>query len=546
MSGRKTVTRRQFMAATALACSGLWLANNKIRPNILWLTMEDVCPDLGCYGDAVAHTPNIDAFAQQAVRYTHCFSVSGVCAPSRACLATGMYSNSIGCHHMRTRTKDFPWLPRPYEAAPPAYVKHFAEYLRAAGYYCSNNVKTDYQFGEPVSVWDECSQTAHWRNRTAGQPFFTVINHTACHESQIRMPLDKKAITDPAAIQLPPYYPDTPLVRKDYARYYDNINTVDAQIGVRLAELSEDGLEETTIVFIFGDNGRGLPRAKRWLYDSGLHVPLLIRWPGKFLPGTVSDRLVSFVDFAPTVLSLANAAVPKYMQGQAFLGAQEKPARRYIYAARDRMDETYDYIRAVRDERFKYVRNYQPEKPYCQNIEYMDQMPTMQEWRRLHAEGKLMGPQTLFFAESKPAEELYDVVNDPYEINNLAQDPSCKNDLLRLRKALEKWRKNIHDMGEIPEKEMVARMWPNGQQPQTALPSMHPVPGRYKTWPTVKLTCKTPGASIVYTDESKPEPHWHLFSKPIRLTCGLLRCKAIRYGYKESAEVKGQFEIESA
>jgi len=550
MADRQEWNRRQFISsATFIALAPLLpeivhSGKREDRPNILWLTLEDVCPDLGCYGDPVAQTPCMDAFSRQGVRYSHCFSVSGVCAPSRACLATGMYSNSIGTQHMRTRTKNFTWLPKPYEAVPPVEVKHFAEYLRRAGYYCSNDVKTDYQFGNPVSIWDDCRAGAHWRQRAKGQPFFSVINHTITHEGQIRMPLDKKAITDPARIKLPPYYPDTPVVRNDWARYYDNLATADGQIGRRLQELQDDGLEENTVVLIFGDNGRGLPRAKRWLYDSGLHVPLLIRWPGHLPANRVTDRLVSFVDFAPTMLSLAGVKIPKHLQGQAFLGAKEKPARRYIYAARDRMDETYDCIRAVRDQRFKYLRNLQPEKPYAQKIEYMDEMPSMKEWRQWHAEGKLVGAQKLFFSETKPEEELYDTITDPDEINNLAADPSYEKELIRLRQACNQWRQEIHDLADIAEKEMINTMWPGGVQPQTKPVRIRPAGGSFSRAIKVKLSCTTPGASIVYTTQFDPAPHWQLYSNPLRLaTDTTLRCKAIRYGYQESPETCAAYSI---
>jgi len=364
-----------------------------------------------------------------------------------------------------------------------------------------------------------------------------VINHTITHEGQIRMPLEKPVHTDPLTIPLPPYYPDTPIVRNDYARYYDNIADADAQIGQRLLELQADGLQERTVVFIFGDNGRGLPRAKRWLYDSGLHVPLLIRWPGHLQANTATDRLVSFVDFAPTTLSLAGVKIPKHMQGQAFLGRKEKPPRRYVFAARDRMDETYDCIRATRDQRFKYLRNLQPEKPYAQKIEYMDEMPSMKEWRRCCAEGRLTGAQKLFFSPTKPSEELYDTAADPHEVKNLAGDPAYHTELVRLRQTMEQWRRQIHDLSDVAEQQMIDQMWPAGLQPQTAAPKIEPSAGSNKKTVTVKLSCATAGASIVYTLDAVPNDHWLLYTKPIQIDCtATLRCKAIRYGFKESEE----------
>ena len=351
---------------TLLAClllfAGAWLNRGKAhpptRPNILWITTEDMSPDLGCYGDSEARTPNLDRFASEGARFSNAFSISGVCAPSRSALITGMYPTSIGTHHMRSK------------GVPPPYVKCFTEYLRAAGYYCSNNVKTDYNFDPPLTAWDESSRKAHWRGCAEGQPFFSVINFTVTHESRIRAEPERFArltatLTpedrhDPAKAQLPPYYPDDPIVRRDWANYYDLITAMDYKVGELLAQLEEDGLADNTIVFFYGDHGRGLPRAKRWVYDSGMRVPLMIRWPGKIKPGTVRDDLVSFVDFGATVLSLAGVKIPSYIQGQAFLGEQSAPPRNYVYAARDRMDETYDIIRAVRDKKYKYIRNFEP------------------------------------------------------------------------------------------------------------------------------------------------------------------------------------------
>jgi uncharacterized sulfatase len=374
-------TRRAFLSASGVAAASL-LAQRASPPNILWITCEDMSPDLGCYGDSWARTPNIDRLAAQGARFTNAFAVAGVCAPSRSGIITGMYPSSIGTHHMRSK------------GVPPPYVKCFTEYLRAAGYYCTNNVKTDYNFDCPVTAWDENSRQAHWRGRAKRQPFFSVFNHTVTHESQIRV--DPEAFArniralkpeerhDPARAKLPPYYPDTPVVRRDWANYYDLITALDYQVGDLLHQLEDDGLAGDTIVFFFSDHGRGLPRAKRWIYDSGIHAPLLVRWPGVIQPGTVRDELVSFIDYAPSLLSIAGVEIPSHMQGQAFLGGQTARPRQYIFAARDRMDETYDIIRCVRDKRYKLIRNFQACKPYAQYIDYMDQMPTMREMRRLH------------------------------------------------------------------------------------------------------------------------------------------------------------------
>lgn len=512
------------------------------RPNILWISCEDICPDLGCYGDKYAYTPNIDRLAREGVRYTHAFSVSGVCAPSRSAIITGMYPTTIGTHHMRCK------------AVPPAYVKCFTEYLRAAGYYCTNNVKTDYNFDAPVTAWDECNNKAHWRNRAAGQPFFSVFNLTVTHESQIRCAPEQFARHmqkvapenrhDPAKAVLPPYYPDTPIVRNDWARYYDLITAMDLQLADLLKQLEDDGLADKTIVFFFGDNGRGLPRAKRWLYDSGMHVPLVIRWPDQQNAGTICDDLVSFVDFGPTVLSLAGVKVPAHMQGRPFLGEQKAAPRDYIFAARDRMDETYDIIRAVRDKRFKYIRNFKPGRPYAQYIDYMDQMPTMKEMRRLNKEGKLTGAQTIFFLPEKPEEELYDCLNDPHEIRNLAGSPEHRERLVKMRGILEQWMKDTKDLGLIPEEELNERMRPGGQWATTAEPKLSPPGGAYQPPITVAISCPTEGASIAWTTDEGAGAHWNLYSEPIRFDHTVtIRARAIRLGYKESPEVFATYAV---
>ena len=438
-------------------------------PNILWISVEDMSPRLAAFGDTTAQTPNLDRFASQGVRYTNAYSVSGVCAPSRAALITGMYPTSIGAQHMRTlsRTAAIAQVTDPealaipvYEAVPPPEVKCFTEYLRAAGYYCTNNVKTDYQFRPPFTAWDESSITANWRNRPEGKPFFSVINITTTHESQVWVRGGTPLLIDPAAVELPPYYPDTPVVRRDVARHYNNIQLMDAEVGLILKQLEADGLADSTIVFFFSDHGDGLPRAKRWLYDSGIRVPLMVRYPDGREAGSVRDELVSFVDFAPTVLSLAGVEIPPHMQGQSFLDKQEVRERDYVYAAKDRMDPALDTARAVRDKRFKYIKNYRPEKPFVQFIPYRDQMGLMQELLEGHEKGTLNSAQSLWFRPTKPVEELYDTANDPHELNNLANDPGFQDILLELRQAHERWAEETGDLGLIPEQELVIRMWP--------------------------------------------------------------------------------------
>lgn len=418
------------------------------RPNILWITCEDMSPNLGCYGDAYAVTPNLDRLAAKAVRYSQAFSHAGVCAPSRSGLITGMYPTSLGSHHMRCMTRL------------PDFVKCFPEYLRNAGYFCTNQSKTDYNFEVPPNAWDVAKGAkAHWRSRKPDQPFFSVFNLTITHESQIRAAYEKLD-HDPDRAVLPPYLPDTPLVRRDWARYHDLITKMDTQAGRLLDQLEEDGLADDTIVFFFSDHGVGLPRAKQWIYDAGTHVPLIVRFPEKYrhlapaVPGSVVDRLVSFVDIGPSVLSLVGLEIPGHIQGKPFLGRQAAEPRQYVYGVRDRMDERYDMNRTVRDDHYKYHRNYFPARPFAPWLDYMEKLATMQEWRRLQKEDRLTGVQAFFMEESKPVEELYDLQADPFEQENLAGSPNHQTILERMREAHFQWVRRTLDLGLLPEQDM--------------------------------------------------------------------------------------------
>ena len=533
------------------------------RPNILWISFEDTNPYYGCYGDAVARTPNLDALAAGGCRWTRCFSTAGVCAPARSAVITGVYPISAGTHHMRTTHTNpaTPELPTPYSAVVPHYVKCFSEYLRAAGYYCTNNIKTDYQFEPPVTAWDELSREAHWRNRPrADQPFFSVFNLDRTHESGMWPEKCPEIAFDPAEMVLPPYFPDTPKIREAMARMYTNIEAMDARLGELLAELEADGLAENTIVFHWSDHGP-LPRGKRWPYDSGIRMPMIIRWPGAVEPGTVREELVSTIDLGPTVLSAVGRPVPRHMQGQAFLGRGgvegAAPEREYVYASRDRYDESYDMVRAVRDRRFKYMRNYRPDLPYLLWIPYRNRHPIVQEMWRLYLAGELEGPQLLMFRESRPPEELYDTEADPYEIRNLAGEPEHAADLERLRGALDAWIDEVGDMGRVPEADMVASWHPGGEVPVTAAPVFVPIceespgteaapgGGSYRGPLVLQLHSATQGASMTYTLDGGEKARWLLYTGPVRLGPGetTIRAKAVRIGYVESPEVTAAFTV---
>ena len=532
------------------------------RPNILWISFEDTNPFYGCYGDPVARTPNVDRLAAQGCRYPQTFSTAGVCAPARCAIITGMYAISVGAHHMRTthQNRQTPEMPTPYSVLLPPHVKCFTEYLRAAGYYCTNNDKTDYQFDPPLTAWDELSTTAHWRNRPdPRQPFFAVFNLIQTHESSLwendarkgpySIP-DVELTFDPKDMRLPPYFPDTPKVREAMARMYTRIEANDRRLAEILQQLDDDGLAENTVVVHWSDHGP-LPRGKRWPYDSGIHVPLIVRWPGHVQTGSVSERLVSTIDLGPTMLSLAGVPIPYHIQGRAFLGAQEAAPREYIFASRDRHDESYDRVRAVRDQRFKYIRNYHPELPRAMWFPYLNRHPIMQELWRLHCANELSGAQSLLF-EPRAVEELYDTQTDPWEIQNLAADVQHRGDLTRLRAALDGWLDEVGDMGAIGEHEMVRRWYPDGKQPPTAAPLFVPIsaekPGidaapaggtiQGRGPLLLQLHCATQGASIAYTFESGATPRWKLYTSPLRLPAGetTVRARAIRIGYAESEE----------
>jgi arylsulfatase A-like enzyme len=436
-------------------------------PNILWITCEDIAPHLGCYGDVYAVTPRLDRLAREGVRYTHCFATAPVCSPARSCLITGLYATSLGTQHLRSL---FP-IPREFEGYP--------AYLRAAGYYCTNNVKTDYNTAnEPALIaaaWDQCSGRAHWRGRRAGQPFFSVFNLMVTHQSRtsvwpqrqfeqmIAKVLSPAERHDPARALVPPFYPDTPTARTSLARYYDCITAMDKEAAGLLDQLADDGLADDTIVFFYADNGMGMPRGKRTLYDTGLREPLIIRFPQKYqhlapaAAGQTVARLVSFVDFAPTVLSLAGVQVPAHMQGVAFLGGQAGPPRDCVYGARDRVDEAYDLARSVRDARYLYIRNYLPHLSWNQPEGFSDAAELRQEITRLAAVGRLNDAQLTYAGSRRPPEELYDTDTDPHQVHNLVSSPQHQATLATMRARHQRWLVETRDVGFLPEAEVWAR-----------------------------------------------------------------------------------------
>jgi len=373
-------TRRQFLKAAGLAVGSAAILGTPLqagrrggqdRPNILWITSEDNSPLLGCYGDKQAHTPNLDRLAREGVRYRNAFANPPVCSAARSTLILGMYACSVGLHNHRSKVR----IPDSFRSYP--------EYMRESGYYCTNNSKTDYNYTRKAGeAWDESSKKAHYDNRKPGQPFFAVFNTTLSHEGQLTEKavanrrkkgiLPAKPRISPEDVKFPPYHADTPVVRRDWSIYYDNVTLMDKEVGRLLEELDTKGLADDTIVFYYADHGGALPRGKRNIHDSGTRVPFIMRFGKKWAhlapadPGEWVDQPVSFVDFPATAFSLMGVPIPKHFEGRAFLGEQAGELQDHVFLYRGRMDERYDTVRAVRDRRYRYIQNYSPHRPWGQ------------------------------------------------------------------------------------------------------------------------------------------------------------------------------------
>jgi arylsulfatase A-like enzyme len=424
-------------------------------PNILWLVSEDNSPFLHCYGDQFATTPVLDHLASQGFRYSHCYANSPVSAPARNTIITGVYANSNGNEHMRSSNPKS------------ELIKTYPEYLREIGYYCTNNEKPDYNTNsiDPHIIWNENSHQAHYKNRKVGQPFFAVFNSFITHEGSIHKSTPTELLRHSAEkVPLPPYHPRTTEMKHDWAQYYDKVEDMDTWVGEKLKELDDAGLTDNTIVIYCADNGGVLARSKYFVYETGTQVPFIIRIPEKYKAlfptqkvGTTIDRLVSFVDIEPTLLSIVGIPVPEYMQGHAFLGNQKTKDPEYAYMFRGRIDERYDLCRAVRDKEFRYIRNYMPYRAYGQHMEDFMVAKSAQSWQKAWKNGECNKTQSVFW-NTKPAEELYDTEKDPWEVNNLAANPAYKKVLERLRSVNSKWIRDIYDTGFIPEGDLVDRL----------------------------------------------------------------------------------------
>lgn len=441
------ITRRSVLAAAPSA-----LLAQSPRPNILWILAEDIGPQLGCYGEALIQTPNLDRLASQGARYTHAFTNAPVCSASRSALATGMYQTSIGAHNHRTFDK------KPLVAP----IRHLCEHMREAGYFTVLSAPPKGQkssLGQGTGAWgsgktdysflvDKPFDGSDWTQRPAGKPFFAQLTIQESHKG-IGWPLGRQHTPriDPQKLKLPPYCPDHPVARDEYANYLEAVQLMDRYVGEVLTRLEREGLADNTLVFFLGDNGQCLFRSKQFLYDGGIHVPLLVRWPSRIPAGTVRENFVEGIDVSAATLAAAGVPVPSYMQGRDFLAPNAAP-RPHIFAARDRCDTATERMRCVRDRQFKYIRNWLPAIPYQQSNPYKEkEYPTWNLLKQLKREGKLNPEQALFAADSKPVEELYDLAADPHEVRNLAESPLHRERLLAMRKLVDDWVMSTGDQG---------------------------------------------------------------------------------------------------
>ena len=455
-------TRRDFLGTVAAGATAVLpgCAVPERGPwNIVWIIADDLSPDLSCYGNQDVDTPNIDRLAAEGARFTNAYVTCPVCSPSRSAMITGMYQTSIGAHRHRSHRDDGYTLPAP--------VRMITDYFREAGYYTVNDHdsglggrnKTDFNFehGKPFDGTD-------WRDREPGQPFYAQVNIFEPHRGRPPDPWSftegKLEPTDPDGVTPPRYYPQDEVSRKDWAGYLDAVRLLDEKVGRVLERIDEDGLAGNTVVAFLGDHGRPMPRDKQFLYDGGIRVPLIVRWPGQLEPGSVRDELVSTIDLSVTSLSIAGIEVPEHVEGRVFLGQGKMADREYVFAARDRCDETVDRIRAVRDKRYKYIRNYYPDRPYMQLNRYKEvSYPIWRQMQRLEKAGEITAAEYPFLAKARPEEELYDTEQDPDELHNLAESADHLQTLTKMASVLDLWIQHTGDKGEEPEDPAIAQAW---------------------------------------------------------------------------------------
>ena len=534
-----------FVFSTNTYCKS---TNEKL--NVIWISCEDMGPVLGTYGVNEISTPNIDKLAEQGVKYTNAYSTVGVCAPSRFSIITGMYPARLGAHNMRSGKfytykdpdkltyrqnkgvvdKSGENVPE-YEVVTPANVKAFTEYLRNENYYCVNNNKCDYQFNSPFTAWDEVSGNISYKDRPENTPFFYVKNLMVTHESRIWLRKDEPITVDKNILKIPAYYPDIPEVRNDIAIKYSNIQEMDRQVGEIISDLKNDNLLDKTIIFFWSDHGGNLLRQKRAVGNSGLKVPLIVRFPDGYRSGEVDDRIVSLMDLGPTTMSLLGIKPPLFLDGKAFLGKFKTKPRSYAFGSADRFDESTDMQRSVIDGRYVYIKNFMPELPLIYRNKYREQVSMNKKIIQMSNDNELIGDSKYIFMKTKQEEELYDLKYDPYEVNNIANNPDYKDKLIELRDALKSWQNEIDDKGFTNESELINEFWPNMIQPLTKPVEITVLDN------IISLKCDTSGASIGYQTGSQiGSQNWDLYNKPFNILPNQkIATRAIKIGYKASA-----------
>lgn len=517
--------------------------------NVIWISCEDMGPVLSSYGVKEISTPNIDKLAEEGIKYTNAYSTVGVCAPSRFSIITGMYPARLGAHNMRTGNfytyKDPDKLTYKqnkgvidksginvpeYEVVTPTNIKAFTEYLRNENYYCINNNKCDYQFNSPFTAWDEVSGNISYKDRPKNTPFFYVKNLMVTHESRIWLRKNEPITVNKDILKIPAYYPDIPEVRNDIAIKYSNIQEMDRQVGEIISDLEKNDLLDKTIIFFWSDHGGNLLRQKRAVGNSGLKVPLIIRFPDGYRSGEVDNRIVSLMDLGPTTMSLLGIKPPSFLDGKAFLGKYKTKPRNYAFGSADRFDESTDMQRSVIDGRFVYIKNFMPELPLIYRNKYREQVSMNKKIIQMDRDDELIGDSKYIFMKSKQDEELYDLKFDPYEVDNIANNPDYKDKLIELRNALNTWQYEIDDKGFTNESELINEFWPNMIQPITK-PVEITVSDN-----VISLKCETKGASIGYQIGAQiGSQNWKLYNKPFDLSSNQkLATRAIKIGYKAS------------
>ncbi|MCK0156895.1 sulfatase [Cellulophaga sp. F20128] len=502
------------------------------RPNIIWLVAEDQSSEFfPMYGDSSIALPNLEMLAKDGVVYDNAYAPVPVCAPARSSLITGMYPATLGTHNMRTYSK----TPKDYfdklgitnySPIVPEGVRMFTEYLREVGYYTTNNSKEDYNFRGLDSAWDISGSKAQWTGRKEGQPFFAVYNFGVCHESGIWKHTDSEKFVNRDSIPVPPIFPqnDT-VIRNDLATNYSNLKRMDNQIGSLLKELKESGMYDNTIIFFYGDHGGPFPRYKRALYETGLRVPLIVKFLGNKKQADRSSDFISFVDFAPSVLSLAGIKAPQIMQGMARFGKYEAPKREYIFSTSDRFDGNVDRIRAVRYGKYKYIRNFNINTSNALDVAYRMQMPMMRQLKKLHEENQLDENAAKWFHTPKPVEELYNLEEDPYELHNMAASEDLVATLDHLRSALDNWMVEINDLGNTTEKELNARWLINGKAPK-----LNPIQFELKNKVYILKSDKK-DATIIWRYPS--QKNWNIYTQPLAIDSTVV-AKSVRIGFQDS------------